>query len=70
VQHSSRISNAGYPNLSCPYQCSVKVEYIVSNARNNSSSVNITNMVKVLNFGVVSKKVNGDIGQPNFLVGL
>jgi hypothetical protein len=39
------------------------VEYVVSKAINDSSSVNITNMVEVLNFGVISKKVNADIGQ-------
>jgi hypothetical protein len=70
VQHSSTISSAEYPNFSCPYQSPVKVEHIVSKARNNSSLVNITNMVKVLNFRVMYKKCNADIGQTYFLVGL
>lgn len=40
----------------------LKIEHIVSKARNNSA-VTITNMVKALNFGVMSKKVNVDTGQ-------
>jgi hypothetical protein len=63
AQHYSRINSAGYPNFSCPYQSPVKVEHIVSEARNNSSSVNITNITKITNFGIMSKKVNADIGQ-------
>jgi hypothetical protein len=72
VEHFSTINSAGYPNFSCPYQTPIKVKHIVSKVRNNSSSVNITNMVKVLilNFGVMSKKFNADIGQTYFLVGL
>jgi hypothetical protein len=71
VQHYSRINSAGYPNFSYPYQSTVKVEHIVSKARNNSSSVNMTKMVKILNFEIISKKVNADLGAKlNFLVGL
>jgi hypothetical protein len=39
----------------------VRIEHITSKPTNNSS-VNITNMVKVLNFGVISTKLNADIG--------
>jgi hypothetical protein len=62
MQHSSRINSAGYPNYSCPYKSPVKVEHIVSNSRYNSS-LNIIIMVKVLNFGVMSKKANACTGQ-------
>ena len=50
VQHSSRITSEGYSNFSCPYRSPVKVEQIVSKPRNNSS-VNITNLVHIVNFG-------------------
>jgi hypothetical protein len=63
-QHSSRISGAGYPSFSCPYQSPVKLEHIFLKAINNSSSVNITKMVvKVLHFAVMSKKAKADIGE-------
>jgi hypothetical protein len=62
AQQSCRINGAGYPYFSCPHKSPVKVEHIVSKARNNSSSVNIKN-IKVLNFGVMCKKINADIGQ-------
>jgi hypothetical protein len=52
VQHSSGMNTAGYCNFSCPYHSPVKVEQIVSKPRNNSS-VNITNMVNMINFGVM-----------------
>jgi hypothetical protein len=61
VQYSSRINCAGHPYFPCTYQSPVKVENIFSKARNNSS-VNIENMVDVLNFGITSKEVNADIG--------
>jgi hypothetical protein len=56
MQYSSVINNAGYPNFPYPYQSPVKVEHIVWKARNHSS-INIINMVKVLNVGVISKKL-------------
>jgi hypothetical protein len=30
MQHSRRNNRAGYPNFSCPYHSSVKVEHIVN----------------------------------------
>jgi hypothetical protein len=50
-------------HLFLPIPDLVRVERIVSGARNNSLSVSITNMVNLLHFGVTSKKVNVDIGQ-------
>jgi hypothetical protein len=40
----------------------IRIPYIASEARNNSP-MNIRNMVKVLNFGVMSKKVNAETGK-------
>jgi hypothetical protein len=57
AQHSGRITNAGYPNSYCPYQSPVRMEHITLEPINNSS----LNMVKALNFDVISKKLNADI---------
>jgi hypothetical protein len=71
VQHPSRINSAGYPNFSCPYQSPIKLELIVSKTRDNHLSVDITNMVKLLNFGAMYKKFNAHTqAKINFLVGL
>jgi hypothetical protein len=56
-QHSSRINRSGYPSFSYPYQSHVTVEHTVSKSINNSS-VNITNMVYILNVGVLLNKFN------------
>jgi hypothetical protein len=60
VQHPSRINIAGYPSF-CPYQSPTKSDIL--SQEHNSSSVDITNMVKVLNFGAMYKKLNVDTGQ-------
>jgi hypothetical protein len=60
MQHSNRISSAGYSNISCPYQSPVGIEQIVAKPRNNYS-VNITNMMHMLNFGVMLDKLYAGI---------
>jgi hypothetical protein len=60
AKHSSRISSAEYPNFSCPYHSPVKAEHIVKTSRINYS-VNITNVVHVLNFGVMMNKFNANM---------
>jgi hypothetical protein len=60
VQHSRRIGSAGYSSFSSPKHSPVRVEQNVSKPQNNSS-VNITKMVHVLNFGVMLNKLNTDI---------
>jgi hypothetical protein len=57
----TNIYSAGCTNSSCPYQSPVKLEHIVSKPRNNSS-VNITNMVQVLDCGVMFNTFNAKIG--------
>jgi hypothetical protein len=50
------------PTIPAHYQSPVRLEHIVSKPINNFSSVNIINMVKVLNSGVTLNIFNADIG--------
>jgi hypothetical protein len=55
------MNSAGYPKPSCLYYSPVTVEHTISKPKNDSS-VNTTNM-KMLKFGVMSKKLNVGTGQ-------
>jgi hypothetical protein len=57
VKDSSRTNGAGHPKISYPYQSTVKREYILSKARKNFSSVNIKNMMNVLNSWLYLRKL-------------